>query len=65
MTLRKCIFDIENYSERGLRIGEPPLKLSTSLGITTSGAFYISTRMNARTMMYHCKKRPYIESLQI
>jgi len=39
MTLRKCIFDNENYSERGLRCCEPPLKLSTSLGIMTSGAF--------------------------
>jgi len=43
----------------------PPLKLSTSLGIMTSGAFYISTRMNARTIMYHCLKRPCIESFQI
>jgi len=65
MTLRKCIFDIENYSERGSRL----------LGTTTEiiykprnlyfRGFYISTRMNARTIMYHCWKRPCIESSQI
>jgi hypothetical protein len=39
MTLRKCIFDTEYYSERGLRNSGPPLKLSTSPGIYTSGAY--------------------------
>jgi hypothetical protein len=47
MTLRKCIFDIEYYSERGLRISEPPLKLSTSPGITLLGLLHFN--QNERT----------------
>lgn len=39
MTLRKCVSNFEDYSERGFRRSEPPLKSSTSLYKSESGTF--------------------------
>lgn len=49
MTLRKCIFDNENYSERGSRIPGTTTEIIYKPWNLNFWGFYISTRMNART----------------
>jgi len=47
MALRKCTFDIDNYSERGpLPLGWPPIKLSSVLNCP-SGLFTFQPELHA------------------
>ena len=65
MTLRKCIFVLMIIENGVFEIFGATTEIIYKPLNCYFGGFYISTRMNARTIMYHFKNRPCIESVQI
>lgn len=65
MTLRKCIFVLMIIENGVLASGETTTEIIYKPLKCDFGGFYIPTRMNARTIMYHFKNRPCKESVQI
>lgn len=63
MTLRKCNFELENYSERGIPNGSTTEIINKPLNHQFGGFLHFNQN-DARVITHHLKNRPCIESGQ-